>query len=128
MRNEEKTYDYKGLLISLWRGVAWGSGVETGGTRGVPAFALRDACRPLAMWERPGGSLMLHDAMSSTAQVRGPACSFGRVGLVPDPVPVLPSCLDTRDTRCYIRPDGRLFFLTLTPTLCPVCLDDADKV
>lgn len=40
VRNEEKTYDYKGLLISRWRGVAWGSGVRTGGTRGTPGSVL----------------------------------------------------------------------------------------
>lgn len=40
VRNEEKTYDYKGQLISRWRGVAWGFGLKTGGTRGVPGSAL----------------------------------------------------------------------------------------
>lgn len=129
VRNEEKTYDYKGLLISRWRGVAWGSGVETGGTRGAPAFALRDACR---RWPCGNGLEDLSCCMMPcTAQVRGPACSFGRVGLVPVPapvpvpVPVPPSCLGTRDTRCYIRPDGRLFFL---PHPLPICLGDAAKV
>lgn len=83
VRNEEKTYDYKGLLISRWRGVAWGSGVETGGTRGVPEFALRDARR---RWPCGNGLKDLSCCMMPcTAQVRGPACSFGRVGLVPVP-------------------------------------------
>jgi hypothetical protein len=40
VRNEEKTYDYKGLLISRWRGVAWGSRLRAGGARGVSGSAL----------------------------------------------------------------------------------------
>lgn len=123
VRNEEKTYDYKGLLISLWRGVAWGSGVETGGTRDVPGLL----CATHAGVGYVGTAWrisLLHDAMYHAGT--GPGCSFGRVCLVPVPVP--PSCLETRDTRSYIRPDGRLFFLSLTPSLCPPAFDDARKV
>lgn len=75
VRNEEKTYDYKGLLISRWRGVAWGSGLKTGVTRGVSGSAsvrVRDVTPVLAMWERPLEDLP-SCMMPCTAQVRVPA-------------------------------------------------------
>lgn len=68
VRNEEKTYDYKGLLISRWRGVAWGSGLKTGVTRGVPGAAL-DVLYATQRRRWPcgnglgGSNLRLHDAM-----------------------------------------------------------------
>lgn len=97
VRNEEKTYDYKGLLISRWRGVAWGSGVETGGTRGVPGFALQRRTPALAMWERPGGSLVLHDAMYRAGT--GPGLQF-RSGR-PCPCPCASACACSCATQLF---------------------------
>ena len=117
VRNEERTYDYKGLLISLWRGVAWGSGVETGGL-GMCLGCSARRTPALAMWERPEGSRCC--MMLCTTQVRARLQIWsGRVGLVPVPVP--PSCLEARDTRNYIRPDGRFFFLSVSLSL-PACI------
>lgn len=118
VRNEEKTYDYKGLLISLWRGVAWGSGVETGGTRGVPAFPLRDACR---RWPCGNGLEDLSCCMMPCRVPRRygarPAVSVGSALSL-----TLFLCYPavwTRETRAAIFvPMVAFSLLTLTPALC----------
>lgn len=124
MRNEEKTYDYKGLLISRWRGVAWGSGVETGGTRGTPWPALYGPEVPDVLlyathyrfWpcgnKRPALKdryLKLHDDATYSAST-GPGCSLGRVGPVPVPLCATQLSGQTRQALLYSsRSDGRLF-------------------